>query len=445
METAQINLRGTVFTTSLKTLQNYLETKLASLTHQSDNYNVEKDEYFFDRNPCSFHNILDFYSTGKIHISSAICVESFREELEFWEIPMKYISKCCWKTFYQIGEDMDVLEKIVTRLKCGQEPTNVDYSSLSIVHRLRSRIWQLLTDIQSSTSAKVLHCFLVMAMIVSILVYALETLEICRVDRHGSKMLDSNSSSIKLRLLWNTAPHPVLILLDFATNSILSLELALRIFTCPCIKRFWKSPMNIIDLLSCTGVWLCLAFSEMQPSLSYGPLWIMSCMFGFLYSIRILRLLRMFRFNCGMQILYLSIKSSARELYLLASAFICFVIIFAGFIYVAELQVDTFADMFVSLWWAVITMTTVGYGDHFPSTGTGFLVGTACAIVGILLIALPVAVTSSNFNDFNNFNKYRIRHFHMSRKHEPEKIRQCVKINQMKVKPIDHDKHSTLM
>ncbi|XP_033747057.1 potassium voltage-gated channel protein egl-36-like [Pecten maximus] len=444
MDTIKINLRGTVFTTSQRILQNYPDTKLASITHQCDNYITEKDEYFFDRNPSSFHNILDFYATGKIHISCTICAESFREELIFWGIPMKYISKCCWKAFYQLDEDMDVLENILMRLKCCHEsPDGVDNSS-STRHRLRTRMWRLLTEVQSSTLAKVFHSFLALVMIVSVLVYALETLEEFRVDRHDDNKLDSNTSSVKLRRLWNTSPHHILIILDFVCNTILTLELALRMFTCPCLKSFWKSPLNIIDLVSCTGIWVCLSFGQAHTSLTYGPLWIISCVFGFLYSFRILRLLRLFRYNSGMQILYLSIKSSSRELCLLASAFACFVIIFAGFIYVAELEVDTFTDMFVSLWWSVITMTTVGYGDHFPTTGMGFVVGTACAIVGILLIALPVAVTSSNFHDFNMFNKYRIRHFLLS-KQKTEEIRPCLKLSSSKVKPVDIDRHTAFM
>ncbi|XP_060067388.1 potassium voltage-gated channel protein Shaw-like [Ylistrum balloti] len=444
METIKINLRGTVFTTSCKVLQNYPDTKLASLTDQSENYNTERDEYFFDRNPSGFHNILDFYVTGKLHISCTVCADSFRQELHFWGIPTKFISKCCWKAFYQLDEDMDVLEKILVRLKCGLRESNVEEdSSSSTCHRLRSKVWRLLTEVQSSTLAKVWHSLFALVLIISILVYTLQTLEEFRVERNDHKRLDTNTSSVKLRLLWNTSPHPWLIGLDFVCNAILTLELILRVLTCPNLKEFWKSVLNVIDLVSCVGIWVTLSFESVHTHLDFGPIWIISCVFGFLYCFRILRVLRLFRHNCGMQILYLSIKSSSKELCLLASAFACFVIIFAGFIYVAELQADTFTDMFISMWWSVITMTTVGYGDHFPSTGTGFVVGAACALVGILLIALPVAVTSSNFHDFNKFNKYRIRHFVLSEKKSIDEIGKRLKLKCSKVKPMDIKKHNT--
>ena len=51
-----------------------------------------------------------------------------------------------------------------------------------------------------------------------------------------------------------------------------------------------------------------------------------------------------------------------------------------------------------AMWWALVTMSTVGYGDVYPKTGVGKLIGIICALCGILALALPITVIGSNFS-----------------------------------------------
>jgi len=89
------------------------------------------------------------------------------------------------------------------------------------------------------------------------------------------------------------------------------------------------------------------------------------------------------------------------------------IVIFASLVYYAErIQYNPhndFTSIPVGLWWAIVTMTTVGYGDMTPKTYVGMFVGSLCALTGVLTIALPVPVIVSNFALFYSHTQARAK------------------------------------
>ena len=76
-------------------------------------------------------------------------------------------------------------------------------------------------------------------------------------------------------------------------------------------------------------------------------------------------------------------------------------VVFSSALYYAEKDYsDSFPSIPDAFWYSVVTMTTVGYGDKKPATALGKLVGSLCAITGVLTLALPVPVIVSNFAFF---------------------------------------------
>jgi hypothetical protein len=124
--------------------------------------------------------------------------------------------------------------------------------------------------------------------------------------------------------------------------------------------------------------------------------------------VRILRLFRVFRIfklgkhSAGLQIFAMALKRSQRILIQLFVFVVTVSTVFSAVIYYLEFkQTDTSFQQFDSIprcmWWAVVTMTTVGYGDMVPFTVGGKLVGIVCALSGILVISLPIPVFVKNF------------------------------------------------
>ncbi|PAV89023.1 hypothetical protein WR25_14962 [Diploscapter pachys] len=116
----------------------------------------------------------------------------------------------------------------------------------------------------------------------------------------------------------------------------------------------------------------------------------------FLSLIRIFRLFKLTQHHRGLQILIHTFRASAKELVLLVFFLILGIVIFAALIYYAE-KTDVnpdnhFKSIPLGLWYAICTMTTVGYGDTVPKTAAGRLIGSICAVMGVLTIALPVPI-----------------------------------------------------
>ena len=166
---------------------------------------------------------------------------------------------------------------------------------------------------------------------------------------------------------------------------LFTIEYMLRLLSAPNRLRYAFSFFGIVDLLSVLPSYLSLMFVGVQ----------------YLLVIRILRILRVFRvlkLTAYMQqagFLASALKTSQQKITVFFLSLVLLVTIFGSIIYVVEGPENGFTSIPLSIYWAVVTMTTVGYGDMSPKTPLGQAIATMVMITGYSIIAVPTGIFTS--------------------------------------------------
>ena len=190
-----------------------------------------------------------------------------------------------------------------------------------------------------------------------------------------------------------------------------TVELTIRLIFCPDKKAFLKNIMNWIDFLAIIPFYISLAIRGRNTSTDSSKGNAQNEILLILRLIRIFRIFKLSRHSSDLQILGHTLKASIRELVLLVFFLLIGVVVFSSLIYYCEKDADDtkFTSIPAAMWWAIVTMTTVGYGDMTPVTIPGKIVGSFCAISGVLMIALPVPVIVNNFSLYYSHAQARLK------------------------------------
>ncbi|MCP5054548.1 MAG: ion transporter, partial [bacterium] len=176
---------------------------------------------------------------------------------------------------------------------------------------------------------------------------------------------------------------------------IFTLEYAWRIWAAEKRSRFIFSFFGVIDLLAILPFYL--------PALIAVDL-------RFVRILRLARIFRIFkvaRYAKSMRLVGQVLREKKEVLILTLFMTFLLLLVAASLMYEVEhkAQPDKFPDIFSSLWWAVATLTTVGYGDVYPVTAAGKLLSGVIAVLGIGLVALPTGIIGSGFIEILNREK----------------------------------------
>ncbi|KAL3313621.1 Potassium voltage-gated channel subfamily C member 4, partial [Cichlidogyrus casuarinus] len=319
--------------------------------------------------------------------------------------------------------------------------------------KIRPRIWMLFEEPYSSIWSKVeplnSHIALILIAFISVFFVMLSILSFCLKTSASSHIPHLQSSSVALRpedslelgnsygtgqtgsesrakgrqtrsalkqmhhwvFLNNTEPIKYFETIDIVCNAWFTFEIIIRYIIAHSKKQFVKSPVNLIDLIALLSFYadILLSHSKAIFTLHDNRYEILE----FVSIVRIMRLFKLTKHIAGLKILIHTFKASMKELLLLVFFLMVFIVIFAALMYYAERfqhnPDNNFQSIPMGLWWAIVTMTTVGYGDMVPHTYLGMLVGAMCAITGVLTISLPVPVIVSNFSMFYSHTQARTK------------------------------------
>ncbi|MEO8558319.1 MAG: cyclic nucleotide-gated ion channel [Rhodospirillales bacterium] len=184
--------------------------------------------------------------------------------------------------------------------------------------------------------------------------------------------------------------------IETAAALIFTIEYALRVWIAPEGKKlphrspsqarrdYLISPRGVIDLLAIAPFWLGLV-TPMGADV--------------LLQLQVLRILKLMRYSSAIETLGSVLRNEIRPLIAAGVIMLTLLVLFSTLMYLAErhAQPEKFGSSVDALWWGVVTLATVGYGDTVPITAVGKILGGITVILGLGMFALPAAILASGF------------------------------------------------
>ncbi|BFY97419.1 hypothetical protein BsWGS_00459 [Bradybaena similaris] len=419
----RLNVGGAVFETWTHTLLKRPGTRLAGLAknlERDDSYDSERGEYFFDRHPGIFSTVMHYYRTEELHTDHNICGNIIRGELEFWGLTELDIEPCCWGHYNRFKENKETLAAIDDTFTF-QLDTEAFGEKPSPYMQFKKKMWIFLVDPSASREAKIYAVTSMFFVLLSIAVFVLETHSWFRIPLKGMNYTTTANTSPACSLSladtcccrYNTKeelkfdesePHEAMTFLDYICLAFFALEYIGRFYFAPKKVEFLKQPLNMIDILCLLPHFASIIMKSIDPTEKSSQ--IIKVVLA-LRIIRVLRIFKLMKHYTAFKILVYTIKVSTKELLLMVIFLFTGVLIFASIIFYTDSS--TFNNIPIGFWWALVTMTTVGYGDKVPRTEGGYIIGSLCVLCGVLTVAFTVPIVVNNFTLYYSHAQSRVR------------------------------------
>ena len=179
--------------------------------------------------------------------------------------------------------------------------------------------------------------------------------------------------------------HRALYFFEWGITILFTLEYILRIYVSLQPLRYMRSFFGVVDLLSILPTYLDLIF----PGVHYLAL------LRVLRVLRIFRVLKLVKYVGEANFLIHALRAGARKITVFIFGVLMLVIILGSLMYLIEGAEHGFTSIPKGVYWAIVTLTTVGYGDISPQTPLGQFVASMIMIIGYGIIAVPTAIVTA--------------------------------------------------
>lgn len=185
----------------------------------------------------------------------------------------------------------------------------------------------------------------------------------------------------------DAAYQDVFFVLEWGFTILFTIEYILRIISIQKPSSYIFSFMGMVDLLSILPTYLSL--------LLVGSHYLM--VIRILRLLRIFRILKLVRFVNEARMLKMALRDSIFKIIVFIGAVIAMVLIFATLMYIIEGPENGFDSIPKSMYWTIVTITTVGYGDIAPQTALGRTIASVIMLMGYAIIAVPTGIVTAQF------------------------------------------------
>lgn len=172
---------------------------------------------------------------------------------------------------------------------------------------------------------------------------------------------------------------------EWTFTALFTLEYAIRIYCSPNRWRYISSVYGIVDLLSILPSYLGLFFAEVTYLL----------IIRLLRVLRIFRVLKLIKYLDEANVLIRALFQARRKISVFFFVVMVFATIFGSIMYVVEGPANGFTSIPRSIYWTIVTITTVGYGDITPQTPLGQVVASLAMLTGYSIIAVPTGIVTA--------------------------------------------------